>query len=105
MYLFNKHQLIDHFGLDETKLIRYLVSIENGYVNTNPYHNSIHAADVMLTSNFLMRRLSQFAQPLDQLALLFAACAHDFKHPGLSNPYQIHMGSEFALTWNDTGVL
>jgi cAMP-specific phosphodiesterase 4 len=49
--LFNRYDLIRKFSIDETKLKRFLTIIEDGYDSKNPYHNSIHAADVLQTLN------------------------------------------------------
>merc|ERR1712216_261201 len=43
------------FGLDEDKLVKFLIRIENGYPS-NPYHNRIHAADVLRTLHVLIQR-------------------------------------------------
>lgn len=37
--------LVQYFRLDETKLSRWLRTVEDSYQNNN-YHNRIHAADV-----------------------------------------------------------
>lgn len=38
--------MVKRFGLDEVRLARFLVAIEEGYPD-NPYHNRMHAADVL----------------------------------------------------------
>jgi len=57
--------------------------VEAGY-NPNPYHNSVHAADVTQNVGFILASdelTSQLSQ-LEVLAMLLAACVHDLKHPG-----------------------
>eukprot|EP00798_Chlamydomonas_sp_ICE-L_P016317 gene16317-22506_t len=44
--LFKRAEIISRFGLNEQKLIRFLVYIEDGYP-PNPYHCREHAADVL----------------------------------------------------------
>ena len=58
----------------------FLSDIQRGYLN-NPYHNSIHAADVVQTcATFMQKPIMRYAlRPLDQLALLVAAAIHDCK--------------------------
>jgi hypothetical protein len=34
----------------------YLAGVESGYVSTNPYHNSIHAADVLHACYYFMKQ-------------------------------------------------
>jgi hypothetical protein len=54
-----------------------------------PYHNVIHACDVM-QSTYAYLYLGDVAAALDpkqQLALLLAAVVHDVGHPGLNNDF------------------
>ncbi|CAB3258912.1 unnamed protein product [Arctia plantaginis] len=46
VHLFHMYGLISHFKLDAAKAWKLFSLIEEGYHSTNPYHNSIHAADV-----------------------------------------------------------
>lgn len=41
------------FGLDPRKVVTYLVHLEEHY-NPNPYHNSIHGADVAQSLDVLL---------------------------------------------------
>ena len=45
-YLLKKQGLVDKFNIRENKLVAFLKRIEQGYPD-NPYHNRIHAADVL----------------------------------------------------------
>ncbi|CAK1588035.1 unnamed protein product [Parnassius mnemosyne] len=45
-HLFHVYGLISHFKLDAVKVWKLFSLIEEGYHSTNPYHNSVHAADV-----------------------------------------------------------
>lgn len=58
--------LIATLRLDETKLARYLIRIEDGYPD-NPYHTKTHAADVLQTMHML----------LTYGGLLGNGCCHD----------------------------
>jgi hypothetical protein len=104
--LFQRHDLIKKFGIDDTKLRRFLAIIESGYDNKNPYHNSTHAADVIQTLNYFLSKggLSQYLTELDILAALVAAIIHDYEHPGLNNAYQINVQSDLAVRYNDKSV-
>ena len=50
-----RYDIVKHFQLDELKLVRYLMRIEEGYP-TNPYHNRNHAADVLQSLHVLVAR-------------------------------------------------
>lgn len=64
--LFRAHNLIQKFSIDERKLHNFLKLVEDGYHKDNPYHNNIHAADVAITLDFLVRSIG-----LDFYILLF----------------------------------
>lgn len=48
-------QLVDKWQLHEHKLVKFLMRIEDGYPN-NPYHNRVHAADVLQSLHVLVIR-------------------------------------------------
>ncbi len=56
----------------------FLADVQRGYLS-NPYHNSVHAADVVQTcATFMQKPVMRYAlRPLDQLSLLIAAAIHD----------------------------
>lgn len=45
-HLLNQYGLIELFQLDMVKLWRFLVMVQEDYHSDNPYHNTVHAADV-----------------------------------------------------------
>lgn len=86
--------------------MRYIRTIQEGYLY-NPYHNRIHAADVVQTLNSLLQMAGdQFSFDKEDLFLiLVSAIVHDVKHPGRNNAFQVNSFSELALNWNDISVL
>lgn len=96
-----------HLQIEQATLVSFLLEIQRGYIATNPYHNAIHAADVMQTVNYFLIQpeLSPFLRPLDRALALIAAGIHDFKHDGFNNSFHILTGSEIALRYNDHAVL
>jgi hypothetical protein len=105
--LFNKHELLHKFSIDEVKFKRFITIMESGYNNKQPYHNSTHASDVLQTLNYFITKggLSQYVTELDILAALIAAIIHDYEHPGLNNAYHINTQSDLAVRYNDKSVL
>lgn len=114
------------------KVFLALIStLEDHYVKDNPFHNSLHAADVAQSTNVLLNTpaLENVFTPLEICAALFAACVHDVDHPGLTNQFLINSseffilrllcrlidqfslatnfftGSELAIMYNDESVL
>ncbi|DAZ99654.1 TPA: hypothetical protein N0F65_001891 [Lagenidium giganteum] len=94
-------------NIEQNVLVGFLLEIQRGYVATNPYHNSIHAADVMQTVYYFLMQpeLAPFLRPLDRVLALISAGIHDFKHDGVNNSFHISTASEIALRYNDHAVL
>ncbi|THD24206.1 Phosphodiesterase [Fasciola hepatica] len=107
--LFHKYNLINKFQINTTNLESFFIQLEIGYSKYgNPYHNLVHAADVMQTCHMvlLMNELRQnWLTDLDVFAVLFAAVIHDYEHTGTTNSFHIATKSELALIYNDRGVL
>ncbi|XP_076237354.1 phosphodiesterase 8 [Calliopsis andreniformis] len=94
-------------GCDEKIVQNWLSLIEMNYQAQNCYHNSTHAADVLqATARFMQsERLKQILEPLDEVAALLAAAAHDVDHPGRSNQFLCNADSKLAILYNDLSVL
>ncbi|XP_012530694.2 high affinity cAMP-specific and IBMX-insensitive 3',5'-cyclic phosphodiesterase 8 isoform X5 [Monomorium pharaonis] len=92
---------------DERTLQNWLAIIEHNYNAENSYHNSTHAADVMqATARFMQsKRLKEILEPLDEIAALIAAAAHDIDHPGRSSQFLCNANSRLAILYNDLSVL
>ena len=84
----------------------FLVAIESRY-GSNPYHNSMHAADVLITMHLFLSE-TDVASQLPKVVLLAAfvgAICHDFNHPGTSNAHEINRMSPLAITYSDSSPL
>eukprot|EP01112_Ceratiomyxa_fruticulosa_P008300 TRINITY_DN214_c0_g1_i1.p1 TRINITY_DN214_c0_g1~~TRINITY_DN214_c0_g1_i1.p1 ORF type:complete len:745 (+),score=137.62 TRINITY_DN214_c0_g1_i1:217-2451(+) len=105
--LLTRNDILKKFSVDEGRLRRFLNVMESGYDNRNPYHNSIHASDVLQTLAYFIFKggLAQYLTELDILAALIAAIIHDYEHPGLNNAYHINTQSELAVRYNDRSIL
>jgi high affinity cAMP-specific and IBMX-insensitive 3',5'-cyclic phosphodiesterase 8 len=86
MNLMNRYNVPARLNCDERTLQNWLTVIEVNYNTANSYHNSTHAADVLqATARFMESdRLKVLLDPLDEVAALIAAAAHDIDHPGKS---------------------
>ncbi|KNE60154.1 hypothetical protein AMAG_18480 [Allomyces macrogynus ATCC 38327] len=105
--VFERHNLISKLNLDVRVLQNFLLSVEAGYLATNPYHNALHAADVTASMNYYLTRARlQPAIPTDEVfAALTAALIHDLGHPGFNNQFLINISDRLALQYNDQAVL
>ena len=108
-YLFDELGIFDQFQVRRETFASFITAIEDGY-HTDvevAFHNNIHAADVVLNTYFLLQTpaLQSSFTPLDCFAAVVAAAVHDYAHPGTNNAYQIAVGSEWAIRYNDICVL
>jgi len=73
----------------------------------NPYHTSLHAADVVqAVGHFLtVPRLGYIMDQLDAFVVLVAAIIHDYRHPGVNNNFLVKTSHALALRYNDESVL
>jgi len=89
------------------KLCNYLRAIEDDYNSQNPYHNEIHAADVLQTLHVLIQMKGKlFPSTNEELfSILLAAAVHDVNHPGTNNAFQVNSATDVAILYNDISVL
>ncbi|GJQ71782.1 dnc [Trypoxylus dichotomus] len=104
---FTSRDLLKHLLIPPKTFITFMMTLEDHYVKDNPFHNSLHAADVTQSTHVLLNTpaLESVFTPLEITAALFAACIHDVDHPGLTNQFLINSSSELALMYNDESVL
>ncbi|PSN33873.1 cAMP-specific 3' [Blattella germanica] len=104
---FQSRELLKTFLIPPKTFITFMMTLEDHYVKDNPFHNSMHAADVTQSTHVLLNTpaLESVFTPLEIMAALFAATIHDVDHPGLTNQFLINSSSELALMYNDESVL
>eukprot|EP00929_Paragymnodinium_shiwhaense_P104367 TRINITY_DN6871_c0_g1_i1.p1 TRINITY_DN6871_c0_g1~~TRINITY_DN6871_c0_g1_i1.p1 ORF type:complete len:506 (+),score=134.09 TRINITY_DN6871_c0_g1_i1:204-1721(+) len=102
--IINNLGLIGEFQLPKSKLETFFGAVEHSYQD-NPYHNAIHAADVIHGAYILIN--SGFKKGLTELELLsiiVSAACHDAGHPGVTNEFRVASADELAITYNDRSV-
>ncbi|VDK62298.1 unnamed protein product [Onchocerca ochengi] len=128
--VFREHGLFQIFKLSSNKFFNFFHSLECGYWDI-PYHNRIHAADVLhgcyyLTCHPVCASLGTSANPessslptsdksplplsgnmstLELMALFTAAAMHDYDHPGRTNAFLVAAEDKKAILYNDRSVL
>ena len=86
-------------------LCNYIRVINDDYQD-NPYHNSIHASDVLQSLHSLIQMDSMVVpSTVGLFSILFAAVVHDVGHPGLNNAFQSKAKTDLALIYNDKSIL
>ncbi|KAI8430541.1 hypothetical protein MSG28_000776 [Choristoneura fumiferana] len=101
VHLFHIYGLITYFKLDAAKTWKLFSLIEEGYHSSNPYHNSIHAADVTQAMHCFLqqKQIRDHLEPLEVMASLIAAIAHDMDHPGVNQPFLIATSNHLAALY------
>ncbi|XP_074110213.1 phosphodiesterase dunce isoform X3 [Cotesia typhae] len=104
---FQSRDLLKTLAIPPKTFVTFMMTLEDHYVKDNPFHNSLHAADVTQSTHTLLNTpaLESVFTPLEIMAALFAATIHDVDHPGLTNQFLINSSSELALMYNDESVL
>ncbi len=106
-YFYNFYRW-DQLHISESKFMNLIYNIQKNY-NDNPYHNSIHAADVTNTSFYMLEKLdlrnSLGYTNIEVLSVILSCAAHDVDHPGNNNSYEINNRTLLSLTYNDKSVL
>jgi len=106
-YIFEQYSL--YCVINSKRFETFLDKIRVGYDYLLPYHNDLHAADVLQTCHLfsVMSNLKDEMDltTLDLAAFFISAIIHDFKHPGLNNTYQINKRTKIANKYNDISVL
>lgn len=75
----------------------FLYNIQVLYRN-NPYHNSMHAADVTNSIGFFLAKgMNQVFDKFEAACLVISALAHDVGHPGLNNAFLVATKSKYAI--------
>ncbi|XP_067931946.1 high affinity 3',5'-cyclic-AMP phosphodiesterase 7A-like [Watersipora subatra] len=104
--LFQKHNLMQEFGLDIVKLMKFARLVEEGY-HDNPYHNAIHAADVAQAMHcyIMQEKIARHLTPLETMAALIAAITHDLDHPGVNQTFLIATSNHLASLYKNCSIL
>ena len=73
----------------------------------NPYHNNLHAADVLQSCHWIISQtgLRDWMSDLEIFCLLLSAIIHDYHHTGTTNNFHIQSTSDLAVVYNDKSVL
>mmetsp|Transcript_44544 Transcript_44544/g.127703 ORF Transcript_44544/g.127703 Transcript_44544/m.127703 type:complete len:596 (-) Transcript_44544:61-1848(-) len=95
--------LLRVFHVKSAKFVSFISEIEALYLD-NPYHNKLHAAEVVQTTHAFLYQSSCVWSELEVMSVLLAGMCHDVGHPGFTNGYRVMIGDDDALTYNDKSV-
>ncbi|KAJ3319549.1 hypothetical protein HDU76_000503 [Blyttiomyces sp. JEL0837] len=106
-YMMEVLGLMENFNINDNIARAFFEKVENSYHNL-PYHNSIHASDVLQTVNMLLLSDDSISRNFTKLEI-FAACVasavHDIDHPGVNNAFLVQSNHPMAIMYNDAAVL
>ncbi|KAJ3114646.1 cAMP-specific 3',5'-cyclic phosphodiesterase 4D [Phlyctochytrium bullatum] len=106
MWLYDHFKdVMDEFRLSREKFQGWLLIMESEY-RPHPYHNAIHAADVLHAFNFLLLLGPQEQKytSIEKLSGLISAIGHDIDHPGYNNQFLVKSRHPMAMMYSDTSV-
>lgn len=105
--ILKRRGLINKFQIPHWNLVRCLQAVECHYSTTAPYHNKIHAADVVQSVHVLLQApaLDSVFTDAELTAVIFACAVHDVNHPGVTNQYLVNTNDALAILYNDSSVL
>lgn len=106
MYLFHNLNFGEKFHMNEVIYQNFFTMVEAGY-NIVPYHNNIHAADVVQNTLCFIANsdLTKYVSNEDVFSMLVAAAIHDLGHRGKNNQFEVESMSGLAVRYNDQSVL
>ena len=99
---------LDHL-VDVARLGLFLDELERMYtVEGNPYHTSVHAADVVATLGTMMemdRGLFGVFDDTELLSWVIAGAGHDVGHQGVTNAGHARLGTAWYRRYGQEGVV
>ena len=107
-HLLNQYGCCHKYKIPPGMLETLLGHLEVGYhKNGNPYHNNLHATDVLQTTHWLISQtgVKDWLTDIEIFALLFSAIIHDYDHSGTTNNFHVQSNSSLAFLYNDRSVL
>jgi hypothetical protein len=105
------HDVYSLFDIPPQGLQTFAEKLEQGYMARNPYHNSIHATDVLQAVSVLFKWCKNLGQSnnvlniQDMLSVIFAAAMLDYEHPGFTNTFLNRTKHPIAVRYNDVSCL
>jgi hypothetical protein len=107
VHLFHSLGLISSFAMDPAEVFAFFRLVERGYQSGNPYHTSLHAADVTQAIAVFCNQpcIANHLSKLELLAVLTAAVCHDLDHPGVNEKFLVSTGSHLAVLYDNVSVL
>lgn len=107
LHLFDYYDLYNIFKLEIVNVLKCFRLLEFGYHSSNPYHNSVHAADVTQAMHCFIQenKIRRHMTHLEILCSIMAAVCHDLDHPGVNQSFLVATKNPLASLYNNNSVL
>jgi GAF domain-containing protein len=105
-FVFNGFNLLETFEIHNDLFFTFLFKLREMY-NEPPYHNWIHAIDVLQFFCYQIRVccFETVLTRLELLAICTAAIGHDAGHEGFNNIYNVNAQTPLGILFKDTSVM
>lgn len=106
IYQFYSFGIPQEFHISNQMLFRFVWEVMRTY-HTTPYHNWIHAVDVVQYVSYELRlgELDKIFTKFEIFAMLVAAVCHDAGHSGFNNIYNVKAETPLGILFKDTSVM
>ena len=107
VHLLTANGVLRGLNLDPLTAWKFFCLVEQGYHESNPYHNAVHAADVTQAIHCFIGEpfLREHLKPIEIMGSVVAAVCHDLDHPGRNEKFLIATRSHLAGMYNNSSVL
>ena len=109
MCIFLKFGFHDKLNISTYKFFKFIDKIELSYHSDNPYHNKMHATEVMMATmmflDCLETTIKTMMSPQQIFSAFLSAIIHDVDHPGNNNAFEINTESDKSILYSDQSVL
>ena len=105
-FIFKDFDLLQTFQISNDLFFRFLFKLRDSY-NEPPYHNWIHAIDVLQYISYQVRitNSQQILTKFELLAVCVAALCHDAGHQGFNNQFNVNAQTPLGILFKDQSVM
>ncbi|KAK8870492.1 hypothetical protein M9Y10_008375 [Tritrichomonas musculus] len=105
-FVFNHFRLLEQFDITNDLFFTFLYKLRECY-NEPPYHNWIHAIDVLQYFQYQIKCccFDSVLTGLELLSICTAAIAHDAGHEGFNNVYNVNAQTPLGILFKDQSVM
>jgi len=105
-FIFSSFNLLEYFEISNHLFFTFLYRLREEY-NEPPYHNWIHAIDVLQYVFYQVKtcNFENTLTKLELLALCVAAVCHDAGHQGFNNVYNVRSETPLGILFKDQSVM